>query len=78
MPLKTTCVSITQQMSPLVHFFYLHGPFFEPDPTMVGASDIGQDLEYLLRVHTTYLFLKVPPGTSRSTWNLCILNILRN
>ena len=37
--------------------------FSEPDPPSVGVSDMGKDLEHLLKVHTTYLFLS-------STWNL--------
>ena len=48
------------------HFEFTFLPFqvFScTDPPFVGASDIGQDLEYFLRVHTTHLFLS-------STWNL--------
>ena len=65
---------IPPKLSLRVQFFYLFRFIVpEPDPPIVGASDIGQDLEYLLRVHTSYLF-HVPPGTSPSTCNLLIIS----
>ena len=62
-------------MSPLTHYTKAMVKKCKEKSFLGGnhGNDIGQDLEYLLRVHTTYLF-QVPPGTSCSTWNLWIVS----